>query len=166
MRSALSQAQKEFLEKITPVGRHIQKQLYSGTRVIKPIYSPRGIHASIIIAEILVSSDWGTHPAISVNNLALLIAGPYWKGKTVEFDRVKYKSFSDWHEYTINYTDTVIFTVLYEDVLRCLYHSNQIHLLEFIRTEIPDYYEQIYDTIEKYELKEFDLWPVEAEETQ
>lgn len=120
-----------------------------------------------MIADILVVSDWGRHPAArpqcerkAANNLLLLEANQYWVegNKSFSHEGKLYRSYSNWENCFEDISDyfgwkgVIDHVMVYPDVRR------QVAAFASIRTGIDAYEEKVLNLIQQYGLDEFDLW--------
>jgi len=161
-RNSLTKHQKEFLEKLIPWARFIQEQTRIKANVFKKIKSPHGIFAGLVIADIIYYSNWGEHPLAQEkyrnklsNNLALLEANDYWSGKSIKYENQDYKLFNDWENFSIHYSDLIVFSGWYSELLKCSRFDEQIFILSLIKPNPVYYNETVKKLIESFNLGEF-----------
>lgn len=163
-RSTLTKDQKEFLERIIPWGVFLQEQTKIKASYFKGIDQSNGIYASIVLSFIIIESNWGTHPVSKdiyksrpANNLCLLEADDYWEGRKLKLDDKLYRSFEDYEEFFIHYSDIIVFSKWYKDLIETKNFNEQILIFCMQTSQKPYYNEKIKAMIELYNLGEFDL---------
>lgn len=157
-RSDLTQDQMEFLVRLMPFGRLIQKMTWEKCGITR-VPSVSGLCSSLIMADIILKSDWGTHRAArKENNLSLLEKTEYWKGRATEIDGVTYRSYSSWLDFSIDVTDEMTFYEKrrYEPLLSASNLDLQIDRLATLHPLDTTYSGRIEEVIEQYGLWEFD----------
>lgn len=155
-RPELEAYQKDFLARLVSFARFIQQQTYEKA-ILSRISTPAGVLASIVMADIAVTSNWGEHElSKKENNLLLLESGDHWHGKEVEFQNKKFKSYPNWLDFSIDLSDEITFfkRKQYEEVLRTESLESQLIALKNLRT--TDHSGRIEEIIERYGLWEFD----------
>lgn len=161
-RKSLTKAQQDFLSKLIPLALLIQRWSQAKADFMH-VYSQVGILPSVAIAEIILESNWGEHPVSQAkfqgkysNNLTLLQPDINWHGKVRTFKRKRYKAFSDWHEYAVNYTDYLVFSGYFTNLLSTDQQDIQIECLSATKPKSNWYNKRIKTLIDFYHLTEFD----------
>jgi flagellum-specific peptidoglycan hydrolase FlgJ len=158
-RSNLVKSQRDFLSKLIPLCRLISEWTYSKSEFIG-VRSPRGVSTSLLLAEILLKSDWGTHPISQMdffnkysNNLSLELADDDWKGKSHTFREVKYKAYRDWESYGVSRSDEFVFNEKYRELIK------KARLLEQVKelSKFNEHPEKMCANIELY-INAYQLW--------
>jgi uncharacterized FlgJ-related protein len=159
-RTELTADQWEFLQRLMPFGRLIQKMSLEKCEMSR-IVSPNGMCASIIMADIVAKSAWGTHPvAAKDNNLSLLLKSDNWRGKTVTYTDAagvcSYRSYLSWLDYSIDLTDEMTFFNRrdWEHILNSPNRDIQVDRFGFNNSISKNTLEGIMD---KYGMWEFDI---------
>ena len=160
-RNTLSDLEKLFLLKIVPIARLIQKWTKNKAEFVNKL-SSHGIFSSIIIANIILKSEWGRHPISQEkfdgkysNNLLLIKSNKFWTGRTHIYQNNQYKAYKDWEEFCVDYSDWVVFSGLYDKVLDSSILEDQISF--YVSAELLDlvYNTKIKNIIDYYNLREF-----------
>lgn len=165
-RKVLTNPQAEFLVKAVPLARWLQNQTLVKAD-FKGIYSPKGFNASLILADLIHQSNWGEHPLAQkkyrndgetkyANNLSLLEITPYWKGISLNYGGILYRGYRNWLDFAINYSDLLIFSGQYTDVLRTPDLKLQTKLLSLTKPNSQAYNDDIVKLIHHFNLREFD----------
>lgn len=160
-RNLLNKQQQDFFTKIVPLAIKIQKWTYFKASFLN-IQCPRGFLPSITLADAILASNWGDHPISKPeyenkysNNLSLMEAGEYWKGKTHEYEEKTYRAFSDWHSWGITYSDELTFSRSFDLALLCVKEDDQVKAYAFDKEHPNKYYHDIKSLISDYNLSEF-----------
>lgn len=111
----LSQSERAFISKVVPLCSQISHWVREKSSFIKK--SNNKLHPVVVLAHILIGSQWGTHPLsyqfynkrIS-NNLAMLKVDHLWQGKTNEYENSSYKAYQSWMHFATDYSDSIVFT--------------------------------------------------------
>ncbi len=162
-RSLLSIEQRDFFYKVVPYGRLIQDWTISKAEFMDiPTYA--GVKASLIIADILLESGFGTHPLSREqynnkysNNLALIKADKYWKGKFHTYGRIKYRAYKDWYDFAANYSDYFVFSGKFLKVFQEVDTGNQLYYISLTKRNEKVYNEEITKLIYNLNLEEFNI---------
>ncbi len=161
-REELTEQEFQFLYKIVPLARLVQswtklKADFAGVR------SPAGVYASLLAAEMLLQSDYGRHPLAQdsynrkySNNLALIPAHKYWKGKGHEFEGVKYRAYKDWRDFAVDYSDFLSFSNEYVQVLKAPLLLEQVDKFSLTKPNPIEYNREVISIITLLGLEEFD----------
>jgi hypothetical protein len=162
-REKLTKPQQDFLVKVVPLARKIQEWTLFKSSFLN-IKCPEGILASITIADIILSSEWGTHPIARPefnnkysNNLCLNKAGESWKGKFHIYKDQKYRAYKDWRDFGINLSDDYCFSRDYDHVLGYSREEDQINALSVLKADHKQYAKVISLIVEYYFLSEFNV---------
>lgn len=127
------------------------------------IKSENGIYASLIMAEIIIQSNWGRHPISKhqfkapkedgsigskySNNLALLQPCSGQKVKVNTYGGIEYVAFKDWKTFATGYSDHLTFSGKYDDILKESNLLNQINLFSLTKEPTGAYNSSIIKTI-------------------
>jgi flagellum-specific peptidoglycan hydrolase FlgJ len=153
----------DFIKKIVPWARLINEwTIYKADFAL--INSPRGIFTSLVLADIILMSEWGTHPVSRSeyqngysNNLSLLKSNEYWDGKKRTYNNIEYKAFKDWESYAIEASDYLTFSRQFDDLLREKSLNNQIELYSKFKEYPESYCDNIELLIRFYSLTKYDI---------
>lgn len=122
----LTMEQQDFFMKVIPLGVLIQDWTHGKSQFRGKVYSPAGILAPIVIADILHKSNIGSHPISHpeykgkyANNLVLLESGKLWGGKSHNHDGKTYRAYKTWRDFAVDFSDYIAFSGLYDAALRC-----------------------------------------------
>lgn len=148
----------DYLEKLIPLSRLISDWTRMKAEFIY-LDSPGGIDSTIILAEILIRSEWGDHPVSREfvqgektkysNNLSLLECGEHWRGKSNLYEGISYRAYKDWKVFAVDYSDHLTFSRGYDEVLQETDFLDQIRLFSLTK-EDPEYYNRLMlETITK-----------------
>lgn len=153
--------QVAFLEKLIPRALLIQEYCYYKSE-FNNIDSPYGLLPSVIVSEILIRSNWGKHRVCQEeivfetpkgiskrysNNLALLEVGKTWKGKSNIIDGVDYRAYRDWQVFAADYSDYMVFSGLFNEVLAAGSPNEQFELFALTKNNPEEYHRDMLETI-------------------
>lgn len=162
-RGSLTQNQKEFLERVIPWAKFIQDQTQAKAHVFKNIPSPFGIYASVVLADIIVKSNWGEHPLSqptykrkAANNLCLLEATPEWSNEQIKYEGTEFKLFENFESFSIHYSDLIIFSGNFKPLLDTASLEKQTQLMGLYNHSLESYNERLNIIISSFGLREFD----------
>lgn len=158
----MSDLKQEFLLKVKPWAQLVQRYV-TGKCQFRGIESRHGIFASLVAADILVSSEWGTH-AVSRpeydgrpgNNLNLLESFKGYPGKSIVFDGVSYRSYKTWHEFVVDYSDHLVYSDQYLNVLKASTVEEQVLSFSTKKLDKRVYNGRVSAMIDFYNLSELD----------
>ena len=164
-RSELTTEQKNFLERVIPWGKYIQEQTRRKALALRSLPCRHGMFASIAISDILVQSNWGAHPLALQkyknklsNNLAMIEVGNSSTKQKVKYEGKEFKLFDDWEHFAVGYSDHIVFSGKYDDML-CSTNLYQQQLIYGVRkNNLEAYNERIFILTSLYRLEEFDTW--------
>lgn len=157
-RGSYTEEQRDFLSRLVSFARFIQQTTYDKCRATR-IETEMGICASLVMADIVVKSDWGTHEiAKKENNLCLLPKADYWKGKCAESGGVSYRTYSSWLDFSVDLSDELTFfeRKKYEELLKAGNVDLQSEILANLQPDPTSYRGRIEELIERCGLWEFD----------
>lgn len=140
---------EDFLNKVIPLARQISdwtrdKAIFIRKKIVSPILP------SVVVADIVIQSGWGSHPLSQphfnkkyANNLTLMEADDFWQGrvhvlKTENGADKEYRAYQDWIHFATDYSDMIIFTKLYDNLLNTTDYKLQIRELSKFRSD-PNY---------------------------
>lgn len=164
-RNSLSLDQQDFLTKIVPLSQLISNWIVGKCQFAnKP--TRHGIFPSIIMSEIILKSEWGSHPISKSeynnkysNNLTLLEADKFWNGKKQKFENKSYKAYKDWGSWSVDFSDYIVFSGEFDRTLKCTDVSSQIPQWGLTNSNSACYnreYSGLIDlTIDFYNLNQF-----------
>lgn len=162
-RSKLTEAQQSFLCRLAPAGQLIQDHTLIKSNFMR-VPSPAGILASVVIADILIVSQWGTHPVSkkrylnkAANNLSLLKTSEFWLKHTVSYEKEEYRCYNDWGEYCRDVSDYYVYSGKYGGILGCRDQRQQIDKFSYTREEQAKHKDQMLILIRDLGLDEFDI---------
>lgn len=156
-RQEWTREQIDFFMKLLPFA--VKTQEWTANKAeFMGVPSP-GIHVCITLADLILTSEWGTHPLSKPtyigrysNNLGLVEQGKWWGGKTHLFQDKRYRAYKDWNDFILDLTDEYTFTRQYDNVLEALSIEGQLQELEEARGVSL---QSRIDFIDKYALREF-----------
>jgi uncharacterized FlgJ-related protein len=157
-RSKLLPEEKEFLQKLVPFAELISSQIKEKSDFYG-INSPFGIFPSLIIAMIVIRTNWGEVKQVKkLNNLMCLLSDESWKGKTELIEGKKYRSYQSWLDFSIDFSDYVTFfkSKEYTDILLRSSYQEQLDKIANINDSGTLIYANIESIVIKYGLWEFD----------
>lgn len=165
-RSSLHEAEKEFFTRVIPIAAYISQQSAGKAKWLRRMNDPVGILPSLMIADILFQSSFGQHP-VSLkrlknkpsNNLSLIEAGKHWYGSSVEYRGKEYRAYKDLAAYSIDCSDYIALSGLYDKLLTESDLDTQIRVYATNKRSPNGYCARIKDMIQLYQLEEFDRWP-------
>jgi flagellum-specific peptidoglycan hydrolase FlgJ len=162
-REKLSKSQQEFFLKLVPISRKVQEWTYHKSSFLN-VPCPKGILASVTIADVLYKSSWGSHPISQAeylnkysNNINLIEAGEHWKGKVHTYEERKYRAYKDWRDWGIDQSDYYVFSRAYDLALFSSTESTQIRAISVTNRDYSSYYNKVLDLIKEYNLSEFNI---------
>ena len=133
--SKLTKKQQDFLSKVTAWGWFIENQTAVKAAEFKSMQS-YGLKTTAFILYVIVKSKWGEHPLAQesfkskdANNLTLMRSNEWWTGRKAKFDGQEYKLFDSWEEFCIHFSDYIVFSGLYKDLLAETDALTQVKLL-------------------------------------
>lgn len=116
-RRTLSEEQKQFLLKVVPLAKTISSWVFAKEDFIKSVPYKNLLSPSLVLADILINSNWGSHPLAQPfnnkrysNNLSLLEKNSLWEGKIQKYEGKEYKAYVDWIHFATDYSDLIVFT--------------------------------------------------------
>lgn len=122
-RHLLTTESKIFLKKLVPLS-YVVSQWTFDKGLFLNITTVRGILPSIILADILLMSNNGTHPISKEdcnskysNNLALIQVDRFFTGKSNIYEGKTYCAFKTWREFAEYYSDFLTFSRRFDNVL-------------------------------------------------
>lgn len=154
--------QQDFFDKVIPLGVVIQNWTWSKCLFRNKVSTSNGIFASILIADMLLSSEWGEHRLAQVdfrgnnsNNLVLL-EGENWEGKVNLYRGVKYRSYKNWKEFGIDWSDFIVWSDIYNEALICTDVESQAKQYSRSKPDPVVYNDKLIALIEQCRLWEID----------
>lgn len=158
--------QRDFIRRLVPWSRFLAQQTIAKGQVFKRYPNTIGIHPSVIVADIILISDWGTHPVSKWkfrnrelgNNLCLLPCDKNWEREHSKYENVDYKLFVSWEHFFSHLSDLLVFGDVFGKLLNHREVSEQINYMSLFRSDLIGYNEDIVTTINKYNLSEFNLY--------
>lgn len=131
-RKNLSEEERDFLLKAIPLAKAISKWV-NDKIVFLRIPAINTINPSLVLADMIIESSYGTHPVSQVhnngkysNNLSLLKVDELWQGKVQTYEGKVYKCYQDWIHFGTDYSDLIVFTKL-KDILKISSLEDQIN---------------------------------------
>ena len=156
----LSLEQHDFITKLIPLGVLLQEWTCSKTMFRGKVFSPVGVHAGLLIADICVMSEYGSSPVSKpeymkkdANNLVLLEAHKGWAGKPVTFNGKSYRTYKTWRDFAVDYSDHIVWSDRFNDVLRTSSLLTQINAFASLR-DSTCYTDRVKTIIETLKLSE------------
>jgi hypothetical protein len=115
-RKNLSTDQLDFLEKAIP----LSWKIYSNVRLQTAYFYGKAYNLSstLILLDLVAKSDFGRHPLALerepksnklANNLTLIKHPRKEKGKSILWEGDLYRSFNDWDDFSVTFSDTISF---------------------------------------------------------
>ena len=156
-RNELTSIQKDFLHVLIPFGRIVQE--YTKKKcLLAGIRSKDGVKASLVCADAILKSGWGTHKmAKKYNNLNLLEANEFWYGKSKDCDGRLFRAYECWFDYAADLSDHYVFSGNYLSVLLSKNLDEQIDSLAASNLQSVTECGKIEALIRDLGLFEFDL---------
>lgn len=161
-RGQLTVEEQEFFAKLVPLAQLIQHWTYVKAD-FRGVPSRQGALTSLIVAEILIASDFGRHPVAQSelnskysNNLVLLPAGGYWKGKIQLYGGQQYRAYKTWRNFAEDYSDYLCFSKEHDNLLISTSFVAQSACLALTKPSPIVYNRSIIQTINRLGLEEFD----------
>lgn len=158
-RSLLSDHKKEFLAKLVPLSLTIQEWTI-GKAILLNKKTLMGVLPSVILADLIIKSDWYTHPISQEkfnkkdsNNLSLLEST---QGKCNTYEGKQYKPYKDWQAFAADYSDLLALNQKYAAVLSAQTQNEQILALSLTNKDPECYNTNMELLIYCYHLGEFD----------
>ena len=116
-RKTLTEDQKQFLLKAVPLAKTISSWVSAKEDFVKSKPYRNLLSPSLVLADIIVNSNWGSHPIAQPfynkkysNNLSLREKDNLWEGKSHKCEGKEYKSYADWIHFATDYSDSIVFT--------------------------------------------------------
>lgn len=157
-RTDLTEDQRDFLIRMVSFARLIQQTTYDKCAAVR-IPTEVGICASLVLADCIVKSNWGSHPAAKKeDNLCLLIKTDYWRGKSATIDGIVYRSYQSWLDFSLDLTDELTFfeRQKYLELLQATNLDAQVEIMSNLQDDPTSYRGRIEEIIERFGLWEFD----------
>lgn len=162
-RGKLRPLELDFFSKVVPLGMLISEWTVGKAEFLR-VKSPRGMFASLIIAEIFVNSFAGQHPISKdefnkkfSNNLSLIEVDKYWKGKSHNYGPKSFKAYREWSDFALDYSDIVCVDTRYRALLQTDSLEQQIQELSLTNAIDPLYNEKLKKVINSLGLEDFDF---------
>jgi flagellum-specific peptidoglycan hydrolase FlgJ len=152
-------SEQEFIDKIASHAQTISDwTLKKALFFKKPIKNT--IKPSLVLADIIIESNWGTHPIAQEfynkkysNNLSLIVADENWVGRVQKYAKVEYKSYKDWMTYTMDYSDSLIFSAKMNPIIHT---DDQIKVLAATKSDPTIFAAKAEALIDFYSLIDYD----------
>lgn len=119
---------------------------------------------SILIADSLLQTEWGTHPVSldvfrnkDANNMNLLTVDDVWEGEKTRYQGKAYKMFMNWNHYFTHLSDLISFTSQFGNLSTFTTIEDQLKVWSTLRSKNLSYNEDILQIIKKYELRRYDF---------
>lgn len=161
-RKHLTEKQLEFLQNLIPFGIVLQQQTYEKSLGTVPTYN--GLYASVAMSDIIVRTNWGTHPAVidhTVNNLGLLTKAslPELACQTKKILGKQFRKYISWYEACDELSTYYVYSGLFEKVLIAKNCDEQMDLMkDLYRLQNIETFANIEEIIINYGLVEFDSY--------
>jgi hypothetical protein len=161
-----------FLEKVVPWMRLCQEYTKGKAEFLGRYRTEAGILSSVLLADCLIVTREGEHPLSKeeyrgryANNLFLLEAPEKWSGKVQKLEGKRYRSYKTYHDLVTDYSDLLVFSGLYDDVLTC---PLQEQLEKYCEVKLygRGYYEQMRKVIEVLDLGSINVPPTRFRQPQ
>lgn len=161
-RPNLSPEQMGFLQGFIPFSLVMNAQLLS--KLSGRIRTVKGILPSVILADMIVRSDWGRlKPAEEWNNLGMLRKDsvPKIKHKTKKWDGLgkeePFRVYESWYDFAIDMTDHYAFSGYYDELFAATNSDEQTKLMKKVyKLQNIVTYATLKEIIADYNLTEFD----------
>ena len=121
----LTESQKLFAGSLLPLAEHVQDLTRRKAIEYKGIMEAVGLNPTVFICEVVITSNWGTHPVSqetykgkSANNLLLLQPVSLWDGPRARFEGQDYCMYLSWDEFAVEFSDYIVFSGLYTYLLK------------------------------------------------
>ena len=165
-RPDLSVEQMGFLQGFAPFSLVLNSLIL--TKVQGRIRTQRAILPSVLMADIIVRSNWGQlKPAEDWNNLGMLKKDsiPKLKHKTKKWDGLgkeePYRVYESWYEFCIDMSDHYAFSGFYDEMFSIVNSDEQLKCLAEIHgLQSILVYDKIEVLVADYGLTEFDFFSV------
>jgi hypothetical protein len=135
-----TEKQLAYLDSIIPWSWFIENQTQIKAIEFKGLVGAYGLSSVLFTCEALISTDWGSHPLAQekykgkeANNLTLMEATKYWDGRKIKFNGQEYKAFDNWEDFCIHYSDWIVFSGLYQDLLVTTSINEQMKMYALIK---------------------------------
>lgn len=159
-RCNLSEDQKNALIILAPLSLLISDWIIAKCRFLQ---KPGKIYRSIILADLLIESEFMTHPISKEfigtkcsNNITRIKADNEWRGRVLEYEKEGFRSYRDSSHFASDYTDIICFTDKYDEVLTETRHRQQLSKFSTFKPNPKLYNSKSETIIEFYGLGEFD----------
>jgi len=163
-RPELSPEQMHFIQGFIPFSLVMHSQLL--LKIRGRIRSNKGILPSVIMADIIVRSQWGQlKPAAEWNNLGMLRKDsiPKIKHKTKKWDGLgkeePFRIYDTWYDFAIDMTDHYAFSGFYDEIFLVGNSDEQTrHLMQVHRLQNTITYGTLEEIITDFGLTDFDIF--------
>ncbi len=165
-RPELTSEQMGFIQGFIPFSLVMQSQLMM--KIKGRIKSYHGILPSVIMADIIVRSNWGRlKPAEEWNNLGMLRkdSAPKIKHQTKKWSGTgkeePFRVYDTWYDFSIDMTDHYAFSGFYDEMFAAGNSDEQLKLLEQIHNlQSTITYGKIKEIVSDFGLTDFDIFSV------
>lgn len=161
-RYLLSKEEKIFFKKLVPLVYIINEWTIAKAQFLG-LNSHKGVLPSILITDILLSSNYGKEPVSQEdclgkysNNLALLESDSRWSGKSNIYKDKSYKAFKNYRFFAEEYSDYLTFSREFDNLLISTNIIDQAAHLTLGRRKEACYSSNMIATINKLGLQEID----------
>lgn len=145
----LTDSKKEYLVKVKHFSLLIQQWVIDKAD-FRNITSDFGIFPELIMAEVMIQSDWGDHPLSQdtytgrySNNLLILKADKSWCGKKNKYKDEEYKAYKTWSSFAVDASDHFVFSGMYDDVILSRNLTQQISIFSLGKPDPLCYNEEV-----------------------
>lgn len=150
---------KDFLVKAVALAKTISE--WTSTKA-DFLNRPRNyVSPMLILADILVESEWGKHPLAQShynkrysNNLTLLKVDDLWQGKSQKYEGKEYKAYSDWLHFATDYSDLLTFSARYQPIIKTFDYTEQLKRLANIKSKPKEFQARVNALVDFYVLKD------------
>lgn len=155
---SLSREEKDYVNKVTPICSTISR--WTKEKFIFVKRKANYLHPVVVLAHILVESQWGTHPLSQqfynkkyTNNLALLEVDDLWQGKIIKYNDKSYKTYQSWIHFATDYSDAMVFAGDISSILTESSIAGQVDTLAALKENPQIYKAKIESLIEVHNLQ-------------
>lgn len=131
----LTKKQQDFLDRVIPLGWHTESLTRRKAVEYKGMTEAVGFSSILFVCEVVLATNWGAHPLAQEtykgkpsNNLLLIRPVALWDGPRAKHEGEDYCMYFSWEEFAIEFSDHIVFSGLYNDLLKEKDFRKQIDL--------------------------------------
>jgi hypothetical protein len=150
----LTHRQNEFLTSLLPLALHVEDLTRRKAIEYKGMTGAVGFNSILFICEVLIASDWGTHPLAQEtykgkpsNNLLLIRPVALWDGPRSRYEGEDYCMYLSWDEFAVEFSDHIVFSGIYNDLLKEKDFRKQIEMFCLTSDTSSDSIEEVLNLL-------------------